>query len=444
MKKLNRTAKYLILLCAFLLAANVLLGFVLIRQSVAAIRMMIEKRMLDVSNTAAAMLDGDMLEKLEAGSKGTPEYQQVLQTLNYFLDNIELEYIYLIRDQGDRNFVFMIDPDHNEPGEFGDPIAYTEALYQASKGIPSVDAVPYQDRWGRFYSTYTPVFNSSHKVTGIVSMDFSADWYENQIYSLVKSTAIVIMGSIIIAAVIIILITIRYRKRFLLLFHKVNAVSDGIETLVNEVVPGSEAARRQADNMTASDDEIAVLNEKLESLREMIGDRISFIRSQAFIDVMTGLGNRTAYEDHVKKLDDEAREGRASFSIAVFDINGLKEINDQEGHKKGDEVIKEAALLLKNTFADMQIYRIGGDEFIVVNENDFSDLQEKVDTIHAEQGHVSMSMGFAEFIRGQDFDYHSVFNRADNAMYNHKKEYYMVHERRRNREKLPQDCIATP
>lgn len=437
MKKINRNAKYLILLCAILLAANVLLGYVLIRQSVAAIRMMIEKRMLDVSNTAAAMLDGDLLENLEAGSKDTPEYQQVLQTLNYFLDNIELESIYLIRDQGDGSFVFMIDPDHNEPGEFGDPIGYTDALYRASKGIPSVDAVPYEDRWGRFYSAYTPVFNSSHKVTGIVGVDFSADWYENQIYSLVKSTAYVILGSIIIAAVIIILITIRYRKRFLLLFHKVNAVSDGIETLVNEVIPGSETARQQTVLMNASDDEIAVLNEKLESLREMIGDRISFIRSQAFIDGMTGLGNRTAYEDHVKRLDDEAREGRASFSIAVFDINGLKEINDQEGHEKGDLVIKEAARLLKNSFADMQIYRIGGDEFIVVNENVFSVLLEKIDALNTEQGHVSMSMGFAEFIHGQDYDYHSVFNRADNAMYNHKKEYYLVHERRRIREKLP-------
>ena len=107
MKKINRNAKYLILLCAILLAANVLLGYVLIRQSVAAIRMMIEKRMLDVSNTAAAMLDGDLLENLEAGSKDTPEYQQVLQTLNYFLDNIELESIYLIRDQGDGSFVLQ-------------------------------------------------------------------------------------------------------------------------------------------------------------------------------------------------------------------------------------------------------------------------------------------------------------------------------------------------
>ena len=84
MKKLNRTAKYLILLCTFLLAADVFLGCVLIRQSIAAIRTMIEKRMLDVSNTAAAMLDGDLLENLEAGSQETPEYQQVLKTLNYF------------------------------------------------------------------------------------------------------------------------------------------------------------------------------------------------------------------------------------------------------------------------------------------------------------------------------------------------------------------------
>lgn len=444
MKKLNRTAKYLILLCTFLLAADVFLGCVLIRQSIAAIRTMIEKRMLDVSNTAAAMLDGDLLENLEAGSQDTPEYQQVLKTLNYFLDNIELEYIYLIRDLGGGNFVFMIDPDHNEPGEFGDPIVYTEALYQASLGTPSVDAVPYQDKWGRFYSAYTPVFNSAHKVTGIVSVDFSADWYEKQVYSLVQSTAIVILVSIIFASIIIILITIKYRKHFLLLFNKVNAVSDGIETLVKEISPGAETVRQQTENTIDSDDEIALLNEKLESLVKMIGDRISFVRSQAFIDGMTGLGNRTAYEDHVKRLDDEAKEGRGSFSIAVFDINGLKEINDREGHEKGDEVIKEAAALLKKTFANTPLYRIGGDEFIVIKEEGFSNLQDLIEKIRSGQRRVSMSMGCAVFIPETDSGYHSVFNRADNAMYEDKKEYYLMHERRRMREKRPLNDSLDP
>jgi len=63
MKRLSQTARSLILICAFLLAMNFLLGFVLIRNSQRAIREQVESRMLDVSNTAA-MLDGDILRTL--------------------------------------------------------------------------------------------------------------------------------------------------------------------------------------------------------------------------------------------------------------------------------------------------------------------------------------------------------------------------------------------
>ena len=64
MKRLSPAARSLILICAFLLAMNFLPGFVLIRNSQHAIREQIESRMLDVSNTAAAMLDGDILRTL--------------------------------------------------------------------------------------------------------------------------------------------------------------------------------------------------------------------------------------------------------------------------------------------------------------------------------------------------------------------------------------------
>ena len=158
MKKLNRASKYIIVICVFLIGVNGALGYVLTRQSSGAMKSLMRSRMLDVSNTAAAMLDGDVLERLEAEDEDSPEYQAALKTLTYFQENIDLEYIYCIRDMGGGRFVFSIDPTVEDPGQFGDPITYTDALYQASLGTPSVDAVPYEDAWGRFYSAYTPVF----------------------------------------------------------------------------------------------------------------------------------------------------------------------------------------------------------------------------------------------------------------------------------------------
>ena len=185
---LHRTGKYLIIIGFFLLVVNVTLGIILTRQSSNAIRTMIRNRMLDISNTAAAMLDGDTLEVLEAGDEDTPEYQEVLRILTYYQDNIDLKYIYCIRDMGNKRFVFTVDPTIDDPGEFGEPVVYTDALYRASLGEPSVDSEPYEDDWGRFYSAYSPVFNSKHEVAGIVAVDFSADWYDRQI-SIVKGQA---------------------------------------------------------------------------------------------------------------------------------------------------------------------------------------------------------------------------------------------------------------
>ena len=125
--------------------------------------------------------------------------------MNY-VDNIELEYIYCVKDRGDGTFIFTIDPTVDDPGVYGEEIVSTEALLQASKGIAAVDDVPYVDKWGRFYSAYSPVFDSDGNVAGIVAVDFSADWYDRQISNLVRITAIVIIVAFCISVAIIIFI----------------------------------------------------------------------------------------------------------------------------------------------------------------------------------------------------------------------------------------------
>lgn len=437
MKKLSRTTVYIIAICVFLLAVNVFLGLVLTRQSSGAMRELIEKRMLDVSNTAAAMLDGDVLESLQADDKGTPQYQDALKTLTCFEENIELEYIYCIRDLGDRNFVFLIDPDAVDPGEFGEHIPYTDALYQASLGTPSVDKEPYQDSWGRFYSAYSPVFDKSGKVAGIVAVDFSAEWYENQITNQVRTTLFVSCISLFFAGLIIVLITTRYRRRFHAMLSQMNVVSEGIETLVHEVSPGVGVNLHGRADAPSSNDEVTELSNRIKSLEDQLSEQITFVRSQAYVDGLTGLSNRTAYEDHVKQLDDEIREGRAAFTVAVVDLNGLKEINDCYGHEQGDKAISKVARALKETFGDARLYRIGGDEFIVIVEGAYPEIiarLEEVDRLLGEQDEVSVAKGYAVFVPDDDEGYRQVFNRADNAMYDDKKEYYESHrDRRRDR-----------
>lgn len=175
-KKNSLRAKAVLMVSLFLLATNLALGAVLIRQARSYTRTQIDERMLDVVKTAAAVLDGDTLERLTPADAGTPKYRKVLDTLTVFADNVNLDYIYCVRITGDRTFAYGIDPDPVTPEEFNAPYAYRDALLAASRGVASVDSEAATDQWGRFYSAFCPVFNSRGKVAGIVAADFNANW----------------------------------------------------------------------------------------------------------------------------------------------------------------------------------------------------------------------------------------------------------------------------
>ena len=92
-KKLTLTTQIIGLVSILLLVATIILAFLLANQSKTAMKTLMDGRMLDMANTAAAMLDGDVLKSLKAEDKGTPGYQKINDTLACFQDNIELKYI---------------------------------------------------------------------------------------------------------------------------------------------------------------------------------------------------------------------------------------------------------------------------------------------------------------------------------------------------------------
>lgn len=96
--KSRESSKYLVLMIVFLLVVTISLGYLLMRQAKHSIISLMETRMLDISNTAAAMIDGDVLETVTPEDKGTDGYERIMRTLTYFQDNVDLKYIYCIRD----------------------------------------------------------------------------------------------------------------------------------------------------------------------------------------------------------------------------------------------------------------------------------------------------------------------------------------------------------
>jgi diguanylate cyclase (GGDEF)-like protein len=85
------------------------------------------------------------------------------------------------------------------------------------------------------------------------------------------------------------------------------------------------------------------------------------LENLSLCDQLTGLRNRHALDLYVEELNPED-----SIGVVYADVSGLKKVNDTQGHKKGDELLKRAAKCIKDVFFSDAMFRIGGDEFLVL------------------------------------------------------------------------------
>ncbi len=159
----------------------------------------------------------------------------------------------------------------------------------------------------------------------------------------------------------------------------------------------------------------------------------------ASTDGLTKLKNKNAYFMLEKELNDGIASGMIDeFAIVVVDINGLKHINDTYGHKAGDEYIQSASVTLLELFQHSRhlIFRIGGDEFVVILAGyDYEHRHALMDSLHQYSerntgtNRVVMAAGIAEYTH-KDLNINMVFQRADDWMYQEKKKLKRIeHEK---------------
>ena len=228
--KSNLSTKIIVMVEVILLISSTLFCTVSIYRARSGIRRAIQQRMLDIANCASGSVRGDVLKSLTAADVGTPKYNEIYDTLAVFRDNVELEYVYCIRDEGNGKFIFTMDLDQYTPASYGDSVKYTKALATAGTGHAAVDEIPYSDAWGEFYSAYSPVMDSSGNVAGIIAVDFSADWFDAQLSAQTRETVVsyivILLMSLLLAAVLSML-TVRpfVRMQGVLLEEKVRAES---------------------------------------------------------------------------------------------------------------------------------------------------------------------------------------------------------------------------
>ena len=178
--------------------------------------------------------------------------------------------------------------------------------------------------------------------------------------------------------------------------------------------------------------EIELLNTAFENMATHLHEREKELRFSANRDSLTGLRNTTAYKRWVEEFDKDIEKKTAKFGIVVFDLNQLKQTNDNYGHDIGDKLIATAAKVISDVFKRSPVFRIGGDEFLaILRHRDLEDCEKlfvqldlecaKARIEEKEEIPISIARGFAVFDLDKDLSFNDVFKRADYAMYENKR-----------------------
>ena len=148
----------------------------------------------------------------------------------------------------------------------------------------------------------------------------------------------------------------------------------------------------------------------------------------AYTDTLTGVKNTLAYADFEDQTNERIANGTLKdFGLIVFDLNNLKKTNDTKGHEAGDDLLKEASHTICDQFKRSPVFRVGGDEFVVILEGeDFGNRYALLEAFNRRieanlrEGGVVVACGLSVFRPGEDRSCRQVFERADRRMYGRK------------------------
>ncbi|MGY2897281.1 diguanylate cyclase [Deinococcus sp. UYEF24] len=152
----------------------------------------------------------------------------------------------------------------------------------------------------------------------------------------------------------------------------------------------------------------------------------------ALIDALTGLGNRRAFEQDLARELERSRRSKDPVGVLMVDLDGLKQVNDREGHERGDALLMTFARKLNSSLrTEDRVYRLGGDEYAAILVRAASSGYETL--IHRVRNAVDETRlaGFLEvdasaglaFTEGDDLQGRDLLKLADERMYMEKQEH---------------------
>lgn len=285
-----------------------------------------------------------------------------------FLENIKgatgVRYLYTAKRNEDGQLVYIIDGldyealDFRNPGDEIEPEIIPAMEKALDNQVVLPDGIQKTD-WGKIFITYYPVHDENHNVVGVVGIEFGAERQYTAYRNIRMITPIVIIGVCLVSIWLSVLF-----------FRRISNPS---------------------------------------------------YHDMSNTDQLTACKNRNAYDVDLKNII--AKQEEKNLGFVILDLNDLKKLNDTKGHQAGDDYIRAASRALKeNSRRGEVVYRIGGDEFVVIIRNA---TEEKLASyIKNLQSSFPIAAGGAIFDPDQDEDIFATCRRADAAMYRDKKIYH--------------------
>lgn len=297
--------------------------------------------------------------------------------LNRIRQLANVRYLFTAKRNAEGTIVYVVDglpPQNDDFRHIGDPVEpeILDDLNICLSGKQvNIDKIM-NTEWGSIMLTCWPKFDGENRVVGTIVMEYDADaLYDKNMLGLYYSIGI----AVLIAGLCIALASIILRK-------------------VSE----------------------------------------SFYKNLAYMDALTGLRSRLAFENDLDTLQKTVlgvASGKTEVAIVVYDLNRLKAINDSFGHSAGDNYIKRMGeIILSLPLQGARHYRIGGDEFVTVACSGTAEqVHAQLEICFSETRYPIMSEKFFEFSYGiaafdpqQDTNLQDTMSRADSAMYEFKRE----------------------
>lgn len=400
-----------------------------------------------VTQLMADQIDGDRVDEYMEQNFRSAEYRAIIDYMYKLKANYpDVLYLYSYRCEEDGgHMIFDIDAEEMDNGEayevgyvyvLDEPFASMMPQIMAGEETEGYAVQSAED--GYLFSYCRPVLRSDGSYACSVCVDFSLDQLHREDAAFTLRLMLIIAG----IAVLILAAEVLVVRKWVT--DPINDLSRCADSFAYDTEEDRKNNIELLDKVDIrSRDEIGVVYQMLRSVtidsfqstsslsqaRQDIQDkeiRISEISREAYKDNLTRVGNLAAF-----KRDTKTMEG--AFGIVMFDLNSLKYVNDHYGHDHGDVYIQGCCSLICEQYKHSPVYRIGGDEFVVLlRGEDYNKREQHLQEIRAafEQAagdpepwkQYSASSGMAVSREGETAE--EVLKRADEAMYQEKEAFH--------------------